>query len=553
MRKAFVLALILLAFSSCASEGPVVYTGDLPPIVDVTYQDVDKNTIATRAYEGWVTIVWHEPTKTGVVQAAVDDFKGKVIDAVPAAGIYTVAVASGATSALIAALNEDMRVVEAAPTVEVVQAEVSVIDFPFDSSRPQVNVVCADFHGNLTNAQVAQGGRKSKLVSVRPTRKEQAASPSIPPRPATVGELVTRELGKGRVVNLSLQAYTALNGVAYRHAEGVFLASVFAAAESAPDGLVVVAAGNMGQDLTMYIRSLRKQFPEGGKRVVIVEAREESGARASFSNFATTSPTDATPLTVGAPGVGVPIDTTGVPLEEKIPGTGVKQVRCDGTSFAAPIVAGILDAMKERSPNSSVAEITEAFYNVTKATGGVPSDWFTGPPTTASNLIQRLFLALPTPAPTSASTQVRAATPTRTSSPGRTPTPTQSSTNTTGGAIAITATSCVFKKVDAFTEYYALSAEGTVSGPIGSWFEEALGDDPYSGEVRLGWTRRLSTYTFERDSKDPETTSWRIEAQGIGSAAKGVGMDGKPFSVKVKLILPNNKGTKSAEKTLSCQ
>ncbi|MDO8532933.1 MAG: CARDB domain-containing protein, partial [Dehalococcoidia bacterium] len=96
----------------------------------------------------------------------------------------------------------------------------------------------------------------------------------------------------------------------------------------------------------------------------IVEAVTKDGKRAEWSNYSSTG-------SVAAPGVDVTIDTTGVRgMPSNLP---VGTLQCNGTSFAAPIVAALMDETRKAAPGKSAGELWKSFEDVTKRQ--VPSDW----------------------------------------------------------------------------------------------------------------------------------------------------------------------------------
>jgi serine protease len=104
----------------------------------------------------------------------------------------------------------------------------------------------------------------------------------------------------------------------------------------AAGAIVVVAAGNGGDDLDLVANS-----PANCNNVITVAATTKSGQRANFSNYGSR-------VTVSAPGDAIRTTTVG----------GYELV--SGTSFATPIVSGIVSLMVSAKPNLT--------YNQTLAT-----------------------------------------------------------------------------------------------------------------------------------------------------------------------------------------
>ena len=100
-------------------------------------------------------------------------------------------------------------------------------------------------------------------------------------------------------------------------------------AATAAGAIVVVAAGNSSQDLDQYPFA-----PANCNNVITVAATTKSGQRASFSNYGSR-------VTVSAPGEFILTTTVG----------GDEYNYVDGTSFATPIVSGIVSLMLSANPN----------------------------------------------------------------------------------------------------------------------------------------------------------------------------------------------------------
>ena len=97
-------------------------------------------------------------------------------------------------------------------------------------------------------------------------------------------------------------------------------------AATAAGSIVIVAAGNSSQDLDQY------QFaPANCNNVITIAATTQTGARAGFTNYGST-------VEIAAPGDALRTTTLG------------GYVTVDGTSFATPIVSGIVSLMLSVNP-----------------------------------------------------------------------------------------------------------------------------------------------------------------------------------------------------------
>lgn len=139
-----------------------------------------------------------------------------------------------------------------------------------------------------------------------------------------------------KVVNISLATTTGYT------ATSTCPASIQSAIDDATNaGVIVVAgAGNQG-----YINGVG--VPAFCQGVVAVGAADSDGTMSSFSN-------SSTRLNVSAPGTSIPLsDATG--SSELVTGSG--------TSFAAPIVAGVIAAARNLFPAATPADILGAINN----------------------------------------------------------------------------------------------------------------------------------------------------------------------------------------------
>ena len=172
-----------------------------------------------------------------------------------------------------------------------------------------------------------------------------------------------------------------------------------AIAESRDRGIVfVAAAGNNGtnNDTSAY-------YPSGYDvaNVVSVAAIDSNGALASFSNYG------ATTVDLGAPGVNI-LSTY----------PGDLYASLDGTSMAAPHVAGAIALLAANDPTSTYSERIAAILSSTRLLDSLAGKCATGG---TLDVNSALLGVTPTPTPTPTSTAT--ATPTSPPAPTLTPTP----------------------------------------------------------------------------------------------------------------------------------
>jgi hypothetical protein len=120
---------------------------------------------------------------------------------------------------------------------------------------------------------------------------------------------------------------------------------------------VVVSAGNKNTSIENYA-------PANCRGVIVVTATTNTGARASYSNWGTSSTSQA--LLVAAPG-GASVLSAGCStwgfagcegIVSTIGGTGGRLQAISGTSQAAPHVTGVIALMKQKNQSLSISDIT---------------------------------------------------------------------------------------------------------------------------------------------------------------------------------------------------
>ncbi|WP_374967914.1 S8 family serine peptidase [Terrabacter sp. BE26] len=115
----------------------------------------------------------------------------------------------------------------------------------------------------------------------------------------------------------------------------------------AKGAVVVVAAGNSGDDVT--------QYPAAYPEAVAVGATDTSGALTDFSTYGSW-------VDIAAPGWG--ILSTGIPDS-----SGNDYFYGDGTSFAAPIVSGVAALIRTQSPTLTPAQVLSRLKSTARDAG----------------------------------------------------------------------------------------------------------------------------------------------------------------------------------------
>lgn len=123
--------------------------------------------------------------------------------------------------------------------------------------------------------------------------------------------------------------------------------------------VVVVAAGNQGGDVADY-------SPASCKNVIVVGSVSSSGARTSYSNYGKNVIISAPGGSGNAP-IAAPSHKTANKLGPIFNNDSSQYVQARGTSFAAPLVSGVIAMMLEANPELSQPEIVLALRASAKA------------------------------------------------------------------------------------------------------------------------------------------------------------------------------------------
>jgi membrane-anchored mycosin MYCP len=178
---------------------------------------------------------------------------------------------------------------------------------------------------------------EAKILSLRYTGAEEKQGDS-----GTMSAAISDAVAKGaKIINISSD--TA------KKQDNAKLRSAVAAAVNA-GALIVAASGNDGAD-----GKSAKTYPASYPGVLAVAASDRNDERAFFSQAGDF-------VDIAAPGVG---------MVSTVPKGG--QCTADGTSFAAPYVAGVAALLKEKHPTWSAAQITARIQESAQRPGRGPN------------------------------------------------------------------------------------------------------------------------------------------------------------------------------------
>ncbi|EST23154.1 hypothetical protein N566_25920 [Streptomycetaceae bacterium MP113-05] len=240
---------------------------------------------------------------------------------------------------------------------------VAVVDTGVDADNPQISPALTggeDFVGKTggTEDQVGHGTRVAGIIAAReaddtgfsglakaakimPLRYTGGDDPDQKGDSGTMSEAIDHAVSKGvDIINIS-------SDTADKKPNTGLEAAVARAV--AADILVVVAAGNDGTD-----GKLEKTYPAAYPGVLAVGASDRNNERAEFSQKGRF-------VDLAAPGVG---------MVSTVPNGG--QCTADGTSFAAPYVAGVAALMVEKYPEWDSQQIAARLKQTADRPGAGP-------------------------------------------------------------------------------------------------------------------------------------------------------------------------------------
>lgn len=223
---------------------------------------------------------------------------------------------------------------------------VAVIDSGIDTRNPQLTAAVDASHsidltapgGHGTTDPVGHGTEVAGIIAARPSALTGFVG--LAPQATLISIRQAREDGTGTVDGLATALRWAVGAGAGvinvsqdtpRSTPG--LRAAVAAAVRA-DAVVVASAGNDGGD-----GALRITYPGGYPGVLAVGASDRNNERAAFSQV----------------GDFVGVAAPGVDILSTVPGGG--QCTDNGTSFAAPYVAGVAALVRAEHPTWTAAEV----------------------------------------------------------------------------------------------------------------------------------------------------------------------------------------------------
>jgi type VII secretion-associated serine protease mycosin len=281
---------------------------------------------------------------------------------------------------------------------------VAVVDTGVDGSHPQLSgrVTSIDVTKTTTRDCLGHGTEVTGIIAAKDMRNQNRPFVGIAPEAKILSVKYTNEQhSSGADPNLA-KAIRAAAG-----AKGVKVINVSSTSPDTPelrsavefaqsrDILVVAAAGNItdeeqGKEVPAY--------PAGYNGVIGVASADQNGQISDFSN-------ERTQIAVAAPGKDIPTTWPG----------GAYNPAANGTSYAAPFVAGLAALVRARFPDLNYKQVANRILVTAEGTSGLgsgrgmvnPLDAVTAeisdsaPPSAASNnVVQPVRIDPPKPADT---------------------------------------------------------------------------------------------------------------------------------------------------------
>lgn len=385
MRKEAVLIFLAVVLLTCGctgqptptAGGDVKYTGTLPTAAPVQYIDTAGNTLTITGFPGYVYLFADRTTEMAAVQKAVEANGGTIVDSFAKAGIYTVKVGAGQEETFLTAMSKESWFEDGSPAFAFVPADIIHYDYYSGASNP---TDCGDDHGDLT---ALKAGRFGTSVDTNEMKVIDGMPADGLARSIVAKAEDYEQRGMPAVFSFSLQSETSggidihdfersagcisVNCTAVKNAQRAFLRDFYKTMDeiiadnpaAADNMIMVIAAGNAGAPIADQIKSLENRFPAAAKHIKIVGSSNADGTVANDMNFG-----------------GDMSYARGSDAKIINPDTGTV-TSCDGTSFATPEVAAVLDDIWYRNPTLTATQVMDAFTQALNAlhTGGVlPQD-----------------------------------------------------------------------------------------------------------------------------------------------------------------------------------
>ncbi|HLC65158.1 MAG TPA: hypothetical protein VJI46_03485 [Candidatus Nanoarchaeia archaeon] len=360
----------------CTPGGPTITPVELKDIPYITKEG--EELVAINAFPGYVYIFTENITQEEA-KNIIESSGGKVYRSLPHSEVFLVMVESGKEATFLQEIYKYDWVKDAIPVSPPAKGTVRVSDFFSNPSTfdTKYRWDCDSDHGNIVERLA------SRYI---PEMETFDLPPQIETDPAYIVDLlqnIGERMEKARdecgyvVFSLSLQSGESANMTSVPHGGcktkeckqvrksqklfySLFL-DLFRAAKKddqalADHSMIVIIAGNAGVDLDNEISKLRKEYKDVFNYMTIVgsiRSGDPNQISIDYNHLKVNSLPKGTihPSMVYAIGDSIPVYDS----------SGGKKLRCQGTSFAAPQVAAVMEYIWRRAPALISSQVIESF------------------------------------------------------------------------------------------------------------------------------------------------------------------------------------------------
>jgi hypothetical protein len=361
--------------SSSLLYGSTRYSGPLPETTSITYQTIDGETITVDgAYEGLVLLFVDTATPKATILSAIEANGGAVIQKIPLLGLYTVQMTSGTENLFLQSMYAEDWIQGGTPLPPLVRGKVAVFDWNGGGGG-----LCGDLHADFVEAIATRRTERypdTFAYDLKGPRPEEKSFDDTAFAMIQVMEEAATEYKERLVLNLSLHspasASCELSACESKCTEQYckdardeqfnFLTSLLKPIQEAyakkpnivNNAIITVIAGNGGVDLDDQLAKLKTSYPDAFKRVKIVGGTTlDNTINTDFNHLADNSSNNM----VYARSVDVQV----LPTDPS--------QTCDGTSFAGPEVASVLDYIWSKNTDLTSEQVINAFDQALKEMG----------------------------------------------------------------------------------------------------------------------------------------------------------------------------------------
>ena len=349
-------------------EGATSFTGTFPTTAPVDHvTKTGEQLVVQEAYPGFVYLYVQRSTQKGTVENIVTANDGEIVSAIPNAGLYLIQVEPGKESTFLSAVYSQSWALDGIPASSIVTGTVSVYDFFSFSTGEKLD--CDNDHGDLAKLKAGRLGSSTEGVDLETSVPHQGDKVEHIDIARSILKRMEKAKKDGENVVFSMSLQSSESGAFSEDRGGCtttlcksirlnqklfyqnFLQMLDAQIASDPSvaehAVFVMIAGNAGVDLDAELEELRKKFSKAFKHFKIVGGTKNPGEISTKLNHLKDNS----------------VPNMAYSLAEFVPifGRFRPAANCDGTSFAGPEVAAVLDHIWSKAPSLKATQVVEAF------------------------------------------------------------------------------------------------------------------------------------------------------------------------------------------------